>query len=203
MDVGNISHPQLVYTIHCTILDQVGINPKVVVAIGCADPFTLPRSTAPVFLTHDSGNSLVVDESTFTLKLFGYPAISVLGKVQANVLHTLNQYLIRRLFLRLIIICSSGQFHQFTPSFNTLDEGAVFGNGLCFFLSCLRLLRTAFLRIHFQCDFAQKPLKFPDASFQFGFPGWLRIELAVGILFFPSVKLAGGNIVTPVPFSNG
>ena len=68
MDVRNISHPQLVYTIHCAILDQVGINPKIVVAIGCADPFTLARSTAPALLTHDPGNFFVVDDPTFALQ---------------------------------------------------------------------------------------------------------------------------------------
>jgi hypothetical protein len=30
-----------------------------------------------------------------------------------------------------------------------------------------------------------------------GFPGWLRIQFAVGILSFPSIQLTGGNAVKP------
>jgi hypothetical protein len=57
--------------IHCSVFDQVGINPKIVVAIGCADPFALGRSAAPALLTHDADNFLVVDDPTFALRLFG------------------------------------------------------------------------------------------------------------------------------------
>ncbi|MDH3884434.1 MAG: hypothetical protein OET63_09475, partial [Desulfobacterales bacterium] len=41
----------------------------------------------------------------------------------------------------------------------------------------------------------------PDSGFQFGFFRGLRIQLAVGILFFPGVKLAGGDVVAPAQFS--
>ncbi len=70
MDVSNISHPQLVDAIHCPVLDQVGVNPKIVVAIGCADPLALARPTAPALLTHDPGNFLVVDDPTLALPSF-------------------------------------------------------------------------------------------------------------------------------------
>jgi hypothetical protein len=44
-------------------------------------------------------------------------------------------------------------------------------------------------------------LKLPDASSQLGFPGWLRIQLVVCILFFPGVKLDGVNVVSPSQLS--
>ena len=103
MDVSYVGYPNLVDAIHCVTLDQVGINPKTVVAVGCTDPFSLARLAAPALLTHDPGNFLVVDDPAFALKLFGYPAISVPGKVQANLLHTFNECLIRRLFLRFVV----------------------------------------------------------------------------------------------------
>ena len=78
-----------------------------------------------------------------------YPPMSVAGKVQTNLLHTGDQRLIRRLFLRFVVICSFGQFHQFAPPFNSLDEGAVLGNELCFFSAFLRLLSTAFFKNSF------------------------------------------------------
>ena len=37
--------------------------------------------------------------------------------------------------------------------------------------------------------------------FQVGFPGRFRIQLAIGILFFPGIKLAGSDVVTPAQLS--
>jgi hypothetical protein len=67
MDVSNIGHPQLVDTIHCPVFDQVGINLKIVVAVGGADPLALARPASPALLTHDPGNFLVVDDPAFAL----------------------------------------------------------------------------------------------------------------------------------------
>ena len=67
MDVGNIGHPNLVDAIHCAVFDQVGINPKIMIAIGCANPFALERPTAPAFLTYDPGNFLMINDPAFAL----------------------------------------------------------------------------------------------------------------------------------------
>ena len=67
MDVSNVSHPQLVDAIHCPVFDQVGINPKIMVAIGCADPFALAWPADPALLTHDPGDFLVIDDAAFAL----------------------------------------------------------------------------------------------------------------------------------------
>jgi len=99
MDVGNIGYPKLVDAITRQIPDQVGINPEIMLAISFADPFTLAWPATPAFLTHDPGNFLMVDDPTFALQLFGYPSISIAGKVQANLLHAGYQRFIRRLFL--------------------------------------------------------------------------------------------------------
>lgn len=55
--------------------------------IGCTSPFALDWSTAPAFLVHGPGNFLVIDDPAFAQKLFDHPAMSVVGKVQANLLH--------------------------------------------------------------------------------------------------------------------
>ena len=67
MDVSNVGDSQLIDAIHCAVFDQIGINPKIVVAIGCADPFALARPAAPALLTHNPGNFLVVDGPIFPL----------------------------------------------------------------------------------------------------------------------------------------
>jgi hypothetical protein len=116
MDVSYVGHPNLVDAIHGAILSQVGIKSKIVIAVGCADPFALARPAAPAFFTHDPGNFFVIEDPAFVLQLFGYPALSVRKKVQANLLHTRYQRFAKRFFHRLIvIICSSGKFHQFAP----------------------------------------------------------------------------------------
>jgi hypothetical protein len=63
----NIGHPQMVGAIRCEILDQLGIDSKIMVAVGCKDPFALARPAAPTLLTHDPGNFFVVDDPTFEL----------------------------------------------------------------------------------------------------------------------------------------
>jgi hypothetical protein len=45
---------------------------------------------------------------------------------------------------------------------------------------------------------AQKPFKLPNPGLQLGFPGRLRIRLAVSILLFMGVKLPGGKIIYAV-----
>ena len=103
------------------------------VAIGGADPSFLLWPAKPSLLAHDAVNFLVIDQSAFAFELLGYTAISIPGKVQKNLLHTLNQRLVRSFFLRLVVVTASGKIHQFTPPFNVFDEGAVFGNELSFF----------------------------------------------------------------------
>ena len=75
MDVGYVGHPNLVNAIYCPVFDQVGINHKVVLAVGGADPFVLARPTAPALLVHDPGNFLVIDDPTCTLQSTTFRAI--------------------------------------------------------------------------------------------------------------------------------
>jgi hypothetical protein len=71
-----------------------------------------------------------------------------------------------------------------------------------FFLGLFEAVADCFfLGFIFQRDFAQQSLKLPDPSFQIGFPGQFRVQLAVGVLLFPGLKLAGGNVVAPAPLS--
>ena len=91
MDIGNIGHPNLVDAIYRPMVKKIRINSEIVIAVGGVNPFAFARPTAPAFLTHDPSNLLVVDRPSFALQLFGDPAISILWKFQADLLHTLDQ----------------------------------------------------------------------------------------------------------------
>ena len=91
------------------------------VAICGANPIFLPGPAKPPLFTHDSMNFLMINQPPFPFELFGNAAVSI------------NENRIRRFFLRLIVVGSSGKIHQFAPPFKVFDEGAIFGNELSFF----------------------------------------------------------------------
>ena len=127
--------------------------------------------------------------------------IMVPGKIQANLLHTGNQRFIRGFLFRLIVVCSSGQFHQFAPPFNTLEEGAVFGNELCFFSACLRLLRTAFFKNSFSSVTLPSSLSSSRTRASRWLPGMVPDPVCRWHIVFPSAKLTGSDVVTPAQIS--
>jgi hypothetical protein len=56
-----------------------------------------------------------------------------------------------------------------------------------------------FKKLIFQSDLAQQSFKLSHPGFQLSFPGWLRIQLAAGILPFPGIQMAGGNVIAWIP----
>jgi hypothetical protein len=65
-----------------------------VITICGANPFFLSWPAKPALLAHDAVNFFVIDQPSFAFELFGHPAVSILGKVQANLLDTVDQRLI-------------------------------------------------------------------------------------------------------------
>ena len=133
MDVGDIGHPQLVGSGYTQVFDQVRINRQLVVAVCGANPFFLSRPTKPTLFSHDALDFLVIDTPAFALELLGHPAVSIPVKIQANLLHAIDQHSVRRPLLRLVVVSAFGKIHQLAPPFNVFDEGAVVGNELSFF----------------------------------------------------------------------
>ena len=149
MDESDIGHPQLVDAVQLQAFDQVRVNRQPVVAVGGANQFFLLRPAKPAVAAHDARNLLVIDPPAFAFELGGHTPISIIGKIQASLLHTREQRFVSWFLLRLVIASSPGKIHQFTPPFNVFDQGAIVGNELALFCACLRLLRNAFLKIHF------------------------------------------------------
>jgi hypothetical protein len=149
VDIGNISHPDLIKSIYLYIPDQVGIDPEPMVAVRCSNPFLLPGMTLQPLFLHDPGYLLMVDNPSFPLQLPGDPAVSIAGKLQTDVTNARFQNSIRRFRLLLVIKTSAGQVHEFAPPLNALDKGAIFGNELSFFSVRFRLFLMAFFKNSF------------------------------------------------------
>ena len=64
MSVNSVGHPWMADVIHCTIPDLVGVNPKIVAAVGCTDPIALARSVAPATFSNNRGKFIVVEDPT-------------------------------------------------------------------------------------------------------------------------------------------
>jgi hypothetical protein len=148
MDVGDIGHPDLIYTGYFDISDQVRIDPVPMSAVRCVHP-SLPGPTLQSLLPHDTGHLLMVNFTAFAVKLQCDSPVSISGKLQADISDTGFQYFVGRFFLLLMVKASPGQIHEFAPPLNAFDKGAIFGNELSLFSVRVRLFLTALFKNSF------------------------------------------------------
>jgi len=127
-DVGDVRHPDLVWTRDGQVLHQVGINPMGVVAVCRANPSALglPDQSS---LTHDAQHLLVVARSSSAVKLPGHPAVAVARELLDDCLDTLDELrIIPSPVLWLVVICAAGQVHEPAPPFGAFEEVTMLSN---------------------------------------------------------------------------
>jgi hypothetical protein len=105
--VSDIRHPDLVDGVYFEVLNEIWIDLKAMVAVGCGNPSFLSGSARPALIAHDPGHLLVVYDPSFTVELFGNPSVSIAGELQAYVTNTSLQGLVRELFFGFVIVRGS------------------------------------------------------------------------------------------------